>query len=222
VAILLPIALIFAGSWADAVTAPGSLGNQLLHLAGYPDVAMLIAALAALVTLGSHIQARAAGSDRPHGPDMLRRLTAESFVPIAGVLVILSAAGGLSGVLRDSGAAQATVGLALGAHMPPLVLAWVLAAIVRVCMGSSTVAMAVASGVLAPVAGHMGVRPEMLVLATGSGSLLLSHVNDSGFWLVNSLFKQEVKGTLATWSVLETVLSVAGLGATLLLAALLR
>jgi GntP family gluconate:H+ symporter len=76
--------------------------------------------------------------------------------------------------------------------------------------------------VLAPVAGHMGVRPEMLVLATGSGSLLLSHVNDSGFWLVNSLFKQEVKGTLATWSVLETVLSVTGLGATLLLAALLQ
>jgi H+/gluconate symporter-like permease len=106
--------------------------------------------------------------------------------------------------------------------MPPLVLAWVLAAVVRVCMGSSTVAMAVASGVLAPVAGHMGVRPEMLVLATGSGSLLLSHVNDSGFWLVNSLFKQEVKGTLATWSVLETVLSVTGLGATLLLAALLQ
>jgi GntP family gluconate:H+ symporter len=222
VAILLPIALIFVGSWTDAVTAPGSLANQLLHLAGYPDVAMLIAALAALVSLGGHIQAGPAGSDRPHGPDMLRRLTADSFVPIAGVLVILSAAGGLSGVLRDSGAAQATVGLALGAHMPPLVLAWVLAAVVRVCMGSSTVAMAVASGVLAPVAGHMGVRPEMLVLATGSGSLLLSHVNDSGFWLVNSLFKQEVKGTLATWSVLETVLSVTGLGATLLLAALLQ
>jgi H+/gluconate symporter-like permease len=104
--------------------------------------------------------------------------------------------------------------------MPPLVLAWALAAVVRVCMGSSTVAMAVASGVLAPVAGQMGVRPEMLVLATGCGSLLLSHVNDSGFWLVCSLFKLDVKGTLATWSVMETVLSVSGLGITLLLAAL--
>jgi GntP family gluconate:H+ symporter len=153
---------------------------------------------------------------------MLRRMTVDSFVPIAGVLVILSAAGGLSGVLRDSGAAQATVGLALGAHMPPLVLAWALAALVRVCMGSSTVAMAVASSVLAPMAGTMNVRPEMLVLATGCGSLLLSHVNDSGFWLVSSLFKIDVKSTLASWSIVETVLSVSGLGITLLLAMLLR
>ncbi len=217
VAILLPIALIFVGSWADKVTVPGGMANQVMHMLGYPDVAMLVAVLVALVTLGSRIP-RA-----PHqGADVLRRLTAESFVPIAGVLVILSAAGGLSGILRDSGAAQATVGLAMGAHMPPLVLAWALAAVVRVCMGSSTVAMAVASGVLAPMAGHMNVQPEMLVLATGAGSLMLSHVNDSGFWLVNSLFGLDVKGTLATWSVMETVVSVSGLGMTLLLAAVLK
>ncbi|MFP5206308.1 MAG: permease DsdX, partial [Acidobacteriota bacterium] len=145
-----------------------------------------------------------------------------SFGPISGVLVILSAAGGLSGVLRDSGAAQATVGYATHAHIPPLLLAWLLAALVRIAMGSATVAMAVASGVLAPLAGHMGVNPEMLVLATGSGSLILSHVNDSGFWLVQSLFKMDVKDTLATWSILETVVSIAGLGCTLGLAAVLR
>ncbi len=217
VAILLPVVLIFAGSWADSVSVPGSAANQILRLAGYPDVAMLIAVLVALVLLGGRIQNEAY---RARGG--LRRLTAESFAPIAGVLVILSAAGGLSGILRDSGAAQATVGLAMGAHMPPLVLAWVLAAVVRVSMGSSTVAMAVASGVLAPMAGQMGVRPEMLVMATGCGSLLLSHVNDSGFWLVQSLFKLEVKETLATWSVLETVLSIGGLGFTLLAAAFLK
>jgi GntP family gluconate:H+ symporter len=216
-AILLPIALIFVGSWADQMTAPGGLPNQVMHMLGYPDVAMLLAVLVGLVTLGGRIP-----REPHHGPDLLRKLTADSFVPIAGVLVILSAAGGLSGVLRDSGAAQATVGLALGAHMPPLVLAWALAALVRVCMGSSTVAMAVASGVLAPAAGQMGVRPEMLVLATGCGSLLLSHVNDSGFWLVGSLFKLDVKGTLATWSVVETVLSITGLGVTLLLATVVR
>jgi GntP family gluconate:H+ symporter len=220
-AILLPIALIFLGSWADQMTAPGGVANQVMHMLGYPDVAMLLAVLVALVTLGGKISREPRQESAHGGADMLRRLTADSFVPIAGVLVILSAAGGLSGVLRDSGAAQATVGLALGAHMPPLVLAWALAAVVRVCMGSSTVAMAVASGVLAPVAGQMGVRPEMLVLATGCGSLLLSHVNDSGFWLVCSLFKLDVKGTLGTWSVVETVLSVSGLGITLLLAAVL-
>jgi GntP family gluconate:H+ symporter len=213
VAILLPIVLIFLGSWADSLAPAGSALNRLLRFAGYPDIALLIAVLAALFTLGTRIQ-----NDGEHGRELLRRLTAESFAPIAGAIVILSAAGGLSGVLRDSGAAQATVSLAMGAHMPPLVLAWLLAAVVRVSMGSATVAMAVASGVLAPMAGTTGIRPELLVMATGSGSLMLSHVNDSGFWLVQSLFGISTKETLATWSVVETVLSIAGLLFTLLLA----
>jgi GntP family gluconate:H+ symporter len=216
IAILTPVALICLGSWADALTAPGSLPNLILHFVGSPDVAMLLAVLAAMITLGGHIQ-----TGRHHGTEMLRRLTAESFEPIAGVFVILAAAGGLSGVLRDSGAAQATVGLAMGAHMPALVLAWLLAAVVRVSMGSATVAMAVASGILAPIAGHSGVRPELLVMATGAGSLILSHVNDSGFWIVSSFFKLDMKQTLSTWTVMETVLSVAGLGTTLLAAAVM-
>ena len=216
-AVLLPIALIFLGSWADSLAAPASFANQVLHFIGSPDISLLIAVLVALITLGPRIQ-----TGRHHGRELLRKLTTESFEPIANVLVILAAAGGLSGVLRDSGAAQATVGLALGAHMPPLVLAWLLAAVVRVSMGSATVAMAVASSVLTPLASHAGVRPELLVLATGTGSLILSHVNDPGFWMIQSFFKLEVKDTLATWSVMETVLSIAGLGTTLLLAAALR
>jgi GntP family gluconate:H+ symporter len=216
-AILLPIGLIFLGSWADSFATPSSTLNQVLRFVGSPDIALLIAVLVALMTLGPRIQ-----TDHQHGSGLLRQLTTESFGPIANVLVILAAAGGLSGVLRESGAAQATVSLALGAHMPPLLLAWLLAAIVRVAMGSATVAMAVASSILAPLATHAGIRPELLVLATGTGSLFLSHVNDSGFWMVQSFFKLEVKDTLATWSVMETVLSVAGLGTTLLLAAALR
>ena len=216
-AILLPVALIFLGSWADSLAAPGGLPNQILHFVGSADIALLIAVLVALVTLGSHSQA-----GKIKSPEGLRKLTAESFEPIAGVLMILAAAGGLSGILRDSGAAQSTVSLALGAHMPPLVLAWLLAAVVRASMGSATVAMAVTSAVLAPLAGQAGVRPELLVLATGTGSLILSHVNDPGFWLIQSFFKMDLKETLSTWTVLETVLSVAGLGMTLLLAAVLR
>jgi GntP family gluconate:H+ symporter len=216
-AILLPVALIFLGSWADALAAPGTTVNRILHFIGSPDIALLIAVLVALVTLGGRIQ-----TGQQHGRELLRKLTAESFEPIAQVLMILAAAGGLSGILRDSGAAQSTVGLALGAHLPPLILAWLLAAVIRVSMGSATVAMAVASSVLAPMAGHIGVRPELLVLATGSGSIIFSQLNDPGFWLIQSFFKLEVKETLATWSVLETVLSVAGLGMTLLLAAFLR
>ena len=213
-AILLPVALICLGSWAEALAAPASVANRILHFIGSPDVALLIAVLVALVTLGPHIQISS--------QEGLRKLTGESFEPIANVLVILAAAGGLSGILRDSGAAQATVALALGARMPPLVLAWLLAAVVRVSMGSATVAMAVAAGILAPMAGHLGVRPEFLVLAAGTGSIIMSHVNDPGFWMIQSFFKLELKETLATWTVLETVLSVAGLGMTLLLAAVMR
>ncbi len=216
-AILMPVFLICLGSWADTLATPGSLLNQIFHFIGSPDVAMVIAVLAAILTLGSHIQ-----TGRHHGREMLRNLTAESFGPIAGVFVILAAAGGLSGVLRDSGAAQATVGLALGAHMPALILAWLLAAVIRITMGSATVAMAVASGILAPIAGHAGVHPELLVLATGTGSLILSHVNDSGFWIVSSFFKLDMKQTLSTWTLMETVLSFAGLGTTLLLAAVIH
>jgi GntP family gluconate:H+ symporter len=217
IAIFLPIVLIFLGSWADALFPAGTLLNRVLHFAGSPDVALLIAVLVALVTLGPRIQ-----TGRHHGRELLRKLTGESFEPIANAIVILSAAGGLSGVLRDSGAAQATVSVAMGAHMPPLVLAWLLAAVVRVSMGSATVAMAIASGVLAPMAATSGIRPELLVMATGCGSLMLSHVNDSGFWLVQSLFNLETKETLATWSVVETVLSIAGLCTTLLLSVVMR
>lgn len=217
VAVLLPIALIFLGSWADSLAVAGTLPNRMLHLIGSPDISLLIAVLAALAMLGPHIQ-----TGRHHGRELLRQMVAESFEPIANVLVILAAAGGLSGILRESGAAQATVGLALGAHMPPLVLAWALAAVVRISMGSATVAMAVAAGVLAPMAGHAGVSPEMLVLATGTGSLILSHVNDPGFWMVLAFFKMDLKGTLSTWSVMETVVSIAGLGAVLVASVMAR
>jgi len=122
--------------------------------------------------------------------------------------VILAAAGGLSGVLRASGAAQAAVTFAMGAHMPPLLLPGPCRRGARFdgvghsCHGRG-------AGILAPMAGTMGVRPELLVLATGAGSILLSHVNDSGFWLIGSLFKIDVK---STWPlvVLETVLSLTG------------
>ena len=215
-AILLPVTLIFLGSWANALTTPDSLFNQVLHFVGTAEVALLIAVLVALVTLGKHIQ-----TGQHHGTELLRKVTGDSFAPIANVLIIMAAAGGLSGILRDSGAAQATVELALGAHIPVLVLAWLLAAVVRISMGSATVAMAVASGVLAPMAAHLGVRPELLVLATGTGSIILSHVNDPGFWMIQSFFKLDLKETLSTWTVLETVLSVAGLAMTLGLAAVM-
>jgi GntP family gluconate:H+ symporter len=218
VSLMLPVFLIFLGSCADWLAAPrGNLPwlNQALHFLGDPPVALLCAVLVALVLLG-----RVSGWTAAVG----LRLTGESFAPIAGVLMILAAAGGLSRILNDSGAAQATVELAQGVHLSPLLLAWLLAATVRLAIGSATVAMAVATGILAPLAvsgGASGVSPELLVLATGSGSLFCSHVNDPGFWMIKEFFGLELSDTLATWSVLETILSVAGLAGTLLLSLLI-
>jgi len=216
--LLLPVFLIFLGSWADLLVSPqGTLGavNATLHLLGDPPTALLLAVLVALVLLG-----RICGWTR----DRALRLTGESFAPIAGVLLIIATAGGLSRILNDSGAAQATVELAQRAHLSQLLLAWLLAATVRLAIGSATVAMAVATGILAPVAAATGLHlgPELLVLATGAGSLFCSHVNDPGFWMVKEFFGLELKETLATWSALETILSVAGLLGTLLLAAILH
>ena len=215
--LLLPVILIFLGSWADSLFPPfGPLGglNATLHFIGDPPVALLSAVLVAQFLLG-----RICGWKNAE----TLRLTGESFGPIAGVLLIIAAAGGLSRILADSGAAQATVELALGAHLSPLLLAWLLAATVRLAIGSATVAMAVATGILAPLAGGMGgVSPELLVLATGAGSLFYSHVNDPGFWMIKEFFGLELSETLTTWSVLEAILSVAGLFGTLAVASFLR
>ena len=217
--LLLPIALIFLGSWSDwLVPAQGGLAglNAMLHLAGDPPIALLIAVLAALLLLG-HLCGWSAAERL--------KLTQQSFAPMATVLMILAAAGGLSRVLNDSGAAQATVDLAQRAHLSPLLLGWLLAATVRLAIGSATVAMAVTTSILAPVAAslgaHAGFGAELLVLATGAGSLFCSHVNDPGFWMIKEFFGIEVGETLATWSMLETVLSTCGLLGTLLLSAIL-
>ena len=215
-----PVVLIFLGSWANLIAGAGSAVaglNPVFHLVGDPSVALLCALMVALPLLGGICGWTAA--------DKLK-LTGESFGPIAGVLLILAAAGGLSRILGDCGASQAVVELAQSVHLSPLLLAWLLAASLRLAVGSATVAMAVTTGILAPLAigmsGGAGHMPELLVLATGSGSLFCSHLNDAGFWMVKEFFGMDVSETLATWSVMETIISVVGLLGTLGLAAVLR
>src|SRR5207302_3673311 len=108
--------------------------------------------------------------------------------------------------------------VAVGSHASPLILAWLVAALIRVATGSSTVAMTTAAGIVAPIAVVTpGTNAELLVLATGAGSLVLSHVNDAGFWLIKEFFNMTVPQTLETWTVAETIIGVAGLAFTLLL-----
>jgi len=136
----------------------------------------------------------------------------ECLAPTATITLLVGAGGGFGRVLLDSGVSQAIIAVALSSHVPLLPLAWLLAALMRLATGSATVAMTTAAGIVAPIALHVtGVHPELLAIATGAGSLIFSHVNDGGFWLVKEYFNMTVAQTIKTWSVCETIISVTAL-----------
>lgn len=207
--ILLPVLLMLFGSWADAFTPRGSALNQVVHFVGSDDMALLIGVLFSFFSLG-----RLSG----FGRDAILRFTNECLAPTATITLLVGAGGGFGRVLQDSGVAQSMIKVAMISHVPILLLAWLLAALMRLATGSSTVAMTTAAGIVAPIALHVaGVRPELLAIATGAGSLIFSHVNDGGFWLVKEYFNMSVPQTIKTWSICETIISVCGLAFTLAL-----
>ena len=207
--ILLPVGLMLIGSWANTQPAPSSVLNQGLRLAGNDDMALLIGVLFSFVTLG-----KMRGFDR----QTIQRFCNECLAPTATITLLVGAGGGFGRVLQDSGVSQAIVSLALMSHVSFLLLAWLLAALIRLATGSATVAMSTAAGIVAPIVAHgAGVHPELLAIATGAGSLIFSHVNDGGFWLVKEYFNMTVTQTLKTWSICETIISVSALVFTLLL-----
>jgi len=211
--ILFPVLLMLAGSWADAAAPRGSVLNEALRLAGNDDMALLIGVLLSFFTLG-----RLRGFTRA----TILRFSNECLAPTATITLLVGAGGGFGRILQDSGVSQAIVAVATQSHVPVLMLAWLLAAAMRLATGSATVAMTTAAGIVAPIALHeTGVRPELLAIATGAGSLIFSHVNDGGFWLVKEYFNMSVTQTMKTWSVCETIISVFGLAFTLGIAAAL-
>jgi len=126
--------------------------------------------------------------------------------------LLVGAGGGLNGILVHTGVASEIIGLSQRFELSPLLMGWTMAALMRIATGSATVAMTTASGIVAPIAASMGyAHPELLVLATGAGSVVLSHVNDGGFWLVKEYFNMTVAQTFKTWTVLETLISVIAL-----------
>jgi len=212
--ILLPVILMLIGSWADLVFAPKTLPNSLLHFIGTSDVALLIAVLVSFWTFGAR---------RGFTREQIQKFCGDCLAPIAGITLIVGAGGGFGRVLMDSGISKEIVGVAQSAHLSPLLFGWFVAALIRLATGSATVAMTTACGIVAPIAAASGaaVKPELLVLATGSGSLIFSHVNDGGFWLIKEYFGMTVGQTFKTWSLCETIISLLGLGLTFALAAVL-
>jgi gluconate:H+ symporter, GntP family len=209
--VLLPVLLMLVGSWADLIVPAKTTANDVLRLIGHPDMALLLAVLLSFYTFGT---------TRGFGREQILKFTNECLAPTASITLVVGAGAGFGRILIDSGASKAIVDVATGAHVPLLILAWLVAALIRVATGSATVAMATAAGIIAPIAAAAaatatGVRPELLVLATGAGSLILSHVNDGGFWLVKEYFGMSVPQTFKTWTVCETIISITALLLTL-------
>ena len=207
--ILLPVVLMLLGSLADTFTRAGSRVNHVLHFVGNADVALLLTTLLSLYVLGLR---------RGFGREQILRWTNECLAPTATITLLVGAGGGFGRVLMDSGVSNVLLAYALRAHVPLLLLAWLVALFIRVATGSTTVAMATASSILAPMMlASPGVRPELLAIATGAGATGLSHVNDGGFWLVKEYSGMSVSDTLRSWTVVETILSVVSLGLVCLL-----
>jgi Gnt-I system high-affinity gluconate transporter len=133
------------------------------------------------------------------------------------ILLIIGGAGALKQVLTDSGVSNQIAGSLQNMALPPLILAWVIAAMIRLAVGSATVAGFTAAGIIAPLIAQSQVDPNLMVLSVGAGSLLFSHVNDSGFWLFKEYFNLSIRETIRSWSIMETIVSVVGLIGVLLL-----
>ena len=207
--VLVPVILILLATAADFFLADGSSLRSVLHFVGNPIVALLLALLFSFWSL-----TRA----RHFTKEEILKFCNDCLAPTATILLVIGAGGGFNAVLVASGVGRAIATIAVGSHASPLLLAWIVAAMIRVATGSATVAMTTAAGIVAPIAvATPGSNAALLVLATGAGALVLSHVNDAGFWLIKEFFNMTVPQTLKTWTVAETIIGVAGLTFTLLL-----
>ncbi|MEU9010034.1 gluconate:H+ symporter [Streptomyces sp. NPDC048479] len=212
--VLLPVVLMLVKALVDIVVDNKESGVQrITDVIGSPLIALLAAVLVGMFTLG-----RAAGFTK----ERLSSTVEKSFAPIAGILLIVGAGGGFKQTLIDVGVGQMILDFSKDWAIPALLLAWLIAVAIRLATGSATVATISAAGLVAPLAADMSTtHAALLVLAIGTGSLFFSHVNDAGFWLVKEYFGMTVGQTIKTWSVMETIISVVGLGFVLLLSLVL-
>jgi Gnt-I system high-affinity gluconate transporter len=206
---LLPAVLLLVTAIGGAVVPADSAAASIMKFVADPDVVMLTALLFATVTLGL-----ARGRSLP----AVMNTFAAAIGDVASILLVIGGSGAFKQVLVASGV-NSRIGEALqGLPLDPLVLGWLVTAVIRACVGSATVAGLTAAGILAPVVTAGGVDANLMVLAIGAGSLALSHVNDAGFWLFKEYFNVSLADTLKSWTVMETIVSVVGLAGVLVLA----
>lgn len=181
---------------------------QTINFLNTPSIVMLIALAAATYFLG----VKTGKSIKE-----IMKIYEESIKDVMAILLIVGAAGAMKQVLADSGVDKVIAASLQGLHLQPLVLGWVIAAIIRICLGSATIAGLTAAGILAPLTMQAGVNPSLMVLSVDAGSLAFSHVNDAGFWMFKEYYNLSLKDTFRSWSAMETIVSLCGLAGVLIL-----
>jgi Gnt-I system high-affinity gluconate transporter len=199
---LLPVMLLMLTTLIPALVHLSPTWKAVMVFFGDPSIILLLAIGTATYTLGIR-----------SGLSMVRimRIYEEAVKDIAMILLIIAGAGALKEVFSASGVSGEIAGVLQTWPVHPLVLGWLIAAIIRVCLGSATVAGLTAAGIILPLTNRLHVDPNLMVLSVGAGSLFFSHVNDGGFWLFKEYFNLSIKDTIRSWSVMETIVSVVGL-----------
>ncbi len=209
---LLPVVLILLFT---LITFMDIRNQHLLDIISFysnPNVVMLVSLAVATYTLGLR---------QGRGMKEIMEHYGNSVKDIAMILLIIAGAGALKQVFIDSGVSKGIAEHLQSLSMSPLILGWLVAAIIRVCVGSATVAGLTTASMIAPLIISTHANPNLMVLSVGAGSLMFSHVNDGGFWLFKEYFNITVKETFLSWSLMETIVSVMGLGGALILNAIL-
>jgi len=192
--LLLPVLLIFT-----ATLVPG---KPIVGFFGHPFTALAITTVAAMVFFGLR-----SGLDR----NQISKMATESLAPIGTLLVIMGGGGAFKQVIVDSGVGQYAGKLLASSNISPLIVAYIIAAAMRIAQGSATVAIITAAGIVAPLVKSMtGYKPEIIVLSVCCGGTILSHVNDAGFWMVKEYFGMSVPQTLRSWTTMKVIVSLVG------------
>ncbi|MFP1726995.1 gluconate transporter [Lonsdalea quercina] len=199
---LVPVILMAVRAIAEMVLPHGHALLPYAEFFGDPVMATMISVLIAIFTFGLN---------RGRTMDEVMATVSDSIKIIAMMLLILGGGGAFKQVLVDSGVDKYIAHMMEGSSLSPLFLAWLIAATLRIALGSATVAAMTAGGIAAPLIATTGVSPELMVIAVGSGSVIFSHVNDPGFWLFKEYFNLTIGETLKSWSALETIIAVCGL-----------
>ena len=205
---LVPVVLMAMRAIAEMILPKGHAFLPVAEFLGDPVMATLIAVLIAMFTFGLN---------RGRSMDQINDTLVSSIKIIAMMLLIIGGGGAFKQVLVDSGVDKYIASMMHETNISPLLMAWSIAAVLRIALGSATVAAITAGGIAAPLIATTGVSPELMVIAVGSGSVIFSHVNDPGFWLFKEYFNLTIGETIKSWSMLETIISVCGLVGCLLL-----